>query len=163
MFNRSNALTYAGVISGTGTVTQAGTGTTILTGANTFTGGTTISSGTLQVGNGATGSIAGDIVDNSALVFNRTGALTYDGDDQRHRHVDQGRDGYSHADGRQHLCRRDHDQYRHPAAGNGGTSGSITGNIVDNGILAINRSDALTVDWHHQRNRRAHQKRAPAR
>jgi len=49
VMNRSDAVTYAGVISGTGTLTQAGTGTTILTGANTYTGVTTISTGTLQV------------------------------------------------------------------------------------------------------------------
>ena len=60
-------------ISGTGTLTQAGTGTTTLTGANTYTGGTTISAGTLQVGNGGTtGRVAGDVVDNGALVFNRS-------------------------------------------------------------------------------------------
>ncbi len=47
IFNRSNSLTYAGVISGTGTLTQAGTGTTILSGANTYTGLTTVSAGTL--------------------------------------------------------------------------------------------------------------------
>jgi len=38
VMNRSDALTYAGVISGTGTLTQTGTGTTILTGANTYHG-----------------------------------------------------------------------------------------------------------------------------
>jgi outer membrane autotransporter protein len=80
VFNRSNALTYGGVISGTGSLTQTGTGTTILTGANTYTGGTTISAGTLQIGNGGTtGSVTGNIVDNSALVFNRSSALTYGG------------------------------------------------------------------------------------
>ncbi len=82
VFNRADALTYGGVISGVGTVTQAGTGTTTFTGTNTYTGATTISSGTLQIGNGgATGSIAGlSIVDNGALVFNRSGvAVTYGG------------------------------------------------------------------------------------
>ena len=54
IFNRSDTLTYAGVVSGTGTVTQAGAGTTILTGANTYTGGTTVSAGTLQIGSGGT-------------------------------------------------------------------------------------------------------------
>src|SRR5262249_18936325 len=49
-FNRSDALPYAGVISGTGTVTKSGTGTLTLSGANTYTGSTTISAGTLQAG-----------------------------------------------------------------------------------------------------------------
>src|ERR1700746_927722 len=72
VFNRSDALTLDGVISGTGTANQAGTGTTILTSANTYTGGTTISAGTLQLGNGGTsGSITGDIVDNAAFAINR--------------------------------------------------------------------------------------------
>ena len=36
-FNRSDALTYAGVVSGTGAVTKSGAGTLTLTGANTYT------------------------------------------------------------------------------------------------------------------------------
>ncbi|TIN91954.1 MAG: autotransporter outer membrane beta-barrel domain-containing protein [Mesorhizobium sp.] len=48
-FNRSDALTYGGIISGTGTVNQIGSGTTILTGANTYTGGTTVNAGKLVV------------------------------------------------------------------------------------------------------------------
>ena len=80
-FNRSNDLTFAGVISGTGTVTKQGTGTLTLTGANTYTGATTISAGTLSIGNGSTtGSIAGaSIVNNAALMFNRSNDLTYAG------------------------------------------------------------------------------------
>jgi autotransporter-associated beta strand protein len=63
VFNRSDTLTYSGVVSGTGTLTQVGIGTTILTGANTYTGGTTISAGTLQIGSGGNaGSVTGDIV-----------------------------------------------------------------------------------------------------
>src|SRR4029079_16709531 len=79
-FNRSNALTYAGVISGTGSVTKSGTGTTTITGTNTYTGGTTISAGTLQVGaGGTTGSIVGNVLNNGVLAFNRSNALTYAG------------------------------------------------------------------------------------
>src|SRR5262249_58245369 len=80
VFNRSDTLTYSGVVSGTGALTQAGSGTLILTGTNTYTGGTTISAGTLQVGNGGTtGSVAGNIVNNAALTFNHSNALTYAG------------------------------------------------------------------------------------
>jgi autotransporter-associated beta strand protein len=49
-FNRSNDLTYGGVISGTGAVSKSGGGTLTLTGASTYTGGTTISAGTLSLG-----------------------------------------------------------------------------------------------------------------
>ena len=80
VFNRSNALTYAGVISGTGTLTKLGAGVLTLTGNHTFSGNTTISAGTLSIGSGGTtGSIAGNIIDNSALIFNRSNNFTYAG------------------------------------------------------------------------------------
>ena len=50
VFNRSNASTYGGLISGTGSVTKIGAGTLTLTGANTYTGGTTINVGTSRRG-----------------------------------------------------------------------------------------------------------------
>ena len=76
--NHSNTVTVSGTISGTGSLAQNGTGTTILTAANSFTGGTTINAGTLQLGNGGTtGSLAGDVVDNGTLAFNRSDDLTY--------------------------------------------------------------------------------------
>lgn len=64
----------------TASLTKAGTGTLTLTGANTYAGGTTISGGTLQIGNGGTtGSILGNVTNNSALVFNRSNDLTFGG------------------------------------------------------------------------------------
>ena len=50
IFNRSNAVTFGGVVSGAGTLTQAGTGSLTLTGTNTYTGGTTINNGTIAIG-----------------------------------------------------------------------------------------------------------------
>ncbi|MDB5564548.1 MAG: outer rane autotransporter barrel domain protein [Tardiphaga sp.] len=53
IFNRSNAYTFAGVISDDsgdqGKVVQNGSGNTILTGINTYTGETTVNAGTLSV------------------------------------------------------------------------------------------------------------------
>ena len=81
-FNRSDAITYGGTISGPGAVQNLGAGTTTLTANNTFTGATTISAGTLQVGNGGTtGSLGGtsNVINNSSLVFARSDNVTLDG------------------------------------------------------------------------------------
>ena len=81
-FNRSDAMTYGGVISGTGTVTKQGAGTLTLTGANSYTGLTTISAGTLEIGDGNTsGTIAdaGGVADGGVLIFNRSDSFTYGG------------------------------------------------------------------------------------
>lgn len=73
-------LVVSGVISGSGGVGISGSRTITLTGNNTYTGDTTIAAGTLQVGNGGTsGSVAGNIVNNGTLAFNRSDALTYSG------------------------------------------------------------------------------------
>ena len=52
-FNRSDALSFGGVISGSGAVQQFGAGTTTLAAANTYTGGTTLNAGVLQLAPGA--------------------------------------------------------------------------------------------------------------
>ncbi|WP_079212868.1 autotransporter-associated beta strand repeat-containing protein [Brucella pituitosa] len=79
-FDRNNTLIFAGTISGMGKVTQMGSGTTILTGTNSYAGGTLISAGVLQIGNGgATGSIGGNVTNNSGLWFNRNNTLNFAG------------------------------------------------------------------------------------
>ncbi|WP_147372366.1 autotransporter domain-containing protein [Henriciella barbarensis] len=66
-------------ISGFGAVFQHD-GTTILTGENTYTRGTLITGGTLQIGDGGTsGSITGLVTNDGSLIFNRSDALTFDG------------------------------------------------------------------------------------
>ena len=75
----NGSTTYAGIIGGTGGLTLTA-GTETLSGTNTYSGATTINGGTLQIGaGGTTGSVVGNIVDNAALVFNRSNALTYGG------------------------------------------------------------------------------------
>lgn len=74
IFNRSDAATYSGSISGTGAVTKQGGGTLTLDGANSYAGVTTISGGALALS--GTGSIGtGDLNLGSGGVFDLT-ALT---------------------------------------------------------------------------------------
>jgi autotransporter-associated beta strand protein len=81
------ALTVSGAVTDFGggyALTKAGGGTLTLSGLNTLTGGaTTLSGGILQVGaGGTTGSISssGSIVNNAALVFNRSNTVTQGAD-----------------------------------------------------------------------------------
>ena len=80
-FDRTDSLTYAGVISGTGTLTKLGTGVLTLTGANSYSGVTTISAGTLRIGNGTTAGTlgAGNITNNGILAFARTNLVAVTG------------------------------------------------------------------------------------
>jgi autotransporter-associated beta strand protein len=79
----SGSGTFSGVISnGSGVVglTKSGAGTLSVSGPNSYTGGTTISSGTLQIGSGGTsGFIAGNVLNNATLAFNRSNALSFSG------------------------------------------------------------------------------------
>ena len=65
VFDRSDAYTHSGSISGSGSVTKLSGGATTLTASNSYTGGTLISAGTLELGSG--GSIAGGITNNANL------------------------------------------------------------------------------------------------
>ncbi|UWX57108.1 filamentous hemagglutinin N-terminal domain-containing protein [Chlorobaculum sp. MV4-Y] len=78
VFNRSDASSYGGVISGTGDVTKNGAGTLTLTGNNTYSGPTAINAGTLQVGNGGTSGTLGTglVTDNANLLFYRSDAVS---------------------------------------------------------------------------------------
>lgn len=79
-FNRSDTATFTGSITGAGSVSQIGSGTLVLTGSNSHSGGTTISGGTLQIGDGGTtGTLAGDVVNDAALSFNRSDTYSFGG------------------------------------------------------------------------------------
>ncbi|HWU72341.1 MAG TPA: autotransporter-associated beta strand repeat-containing protein [Sphingomonas sp.] len=93
VFDRSNALTFAGTISGSGALEQIGTGATTLTAANTYTGGTTIAGGTLAISasggitsdvtNSATfqnaGTVAGSVTNSAGATFTQTGGSVSNG------------------------------------------------------------------------------------
>ena len=146
--NHSNTLTLPGVISGTGALQQIGTGTTILTGANTYTGGTTISAGTLQLGNGgATGTVAGNIVDNSVLAINHSDNFILPNTIGGTGSLQQNGSGITRLTGNNTYSGGttiNAGTLQLGAGGSGATTGSITGNVVDNGILAFGHSDATT-------------------
>ncbi|MCL2761012.1 MAG: autotransporter-associated beta strand repeat-containing protein, partial [Desulfuromonadales bacterium] len=140
-------ITNPGIISGTGAVTQIGAGTTILTAANTYTGGTTISAGTLQIGDGTTnGSIIGDIADNATLTFDPASGTT-----MTNPGIISG-NGAADQIGAGTTILSEDNTYTGLTTinagtlqlGNGGTTGNITGNVLNDSILAFDRSDAST-------------------
>ena len=153
----SNPLTLAGTISGDGALTKNGASTLILTADNSYAGGTTINTGTLQVGDGgASGSLGtGPVLDDAALVFNRSGTVAVPGAITGTGSLTQegvaggtlvltGANTYSGgttiASGVLQL-------------GDGGTSGSIVGDVTNSGALAFDRSDTMTfagVDLRHR-------------
>mgnify|MGYP003835644259 FL=1 len=134
---------YFDIMSGTGNLIKTGTGLVNLFGANTYTGGTTISDGILNIA-GTAGSIAGDIVNNSQLVFGRSNAYTHAGNVSGTGVIEHFGIGTTSIIG----------DLTHTGGttisdgilqiGDGGTTGSITGDVANNSTLAFNRSDALT-------------------
>jgi outer membrane autotransporter protein len=144
-FDRSDVATFSGVIGGSGTVDQIGTGTTVLTSANTYAGGTTITSGTLQLGDGGTtGSIVGDVIDNGTLAFNRSDTVTFSGVVSGSGSVSQMGAGTTILMGDSTYAGGTSITAGTVQLGNGGTSGSITGDVTNNGQLVFDRSDIST-------------------
>ncbi|HET6552353.1 MAG TPA: autotransporter-associated beta strand repeat-containing protein [Dyella sp.] len=146
-FNRSDMVHFDGAISGTGTLLQQGSGTTVLINANSYSGGTTIASGTLQLGNGgASGSITGDVVDNGVLAFNRSDAVHFDGAISGTGTLLQQGSGTTILTNANSYSGGTTIASGTLQLGDGGTSGSISGNVDNRSALAFNRSDVVTFD-----------------
>jgi autotransporter-associated beta strand protein len=145
---------FSGVISGAGKVSVTGGGTMILSGDNTYGNGTSImASTTLQIGNGgATGSIAGNVLDGGTLVFNRSNTITFAGVISDFSGDGPASAGSLVQNGTGTTILTANNTYTAGTTinagtlqiGNGGTTGSVAGNVVDNATFAVNRSDAYT-------------------
>lgn len=135
VFQQSQDATLSNLISGSGNLTKAGTGTLVMTANQTYTGGTTLSAGTLQIGNGGnSGSLAGDVLNNGVLRFNRA-------DDLNHTGVVAGTGGLV-KDGAGNLTLGSNSY----AGGTLINSGTVTGTASSFGTGDIVNDAALVVD-----------------
>ncbi|OPF94303.1 hypothetical protein I8G32_01726 [Rhodopseudomonas palustris] len=133
------------MITGAGSVAKTGSGVLTLTGSNSYLGGTTISAGTLQIGNGGnTGSITGDIINNASLAFNRSGTYTFDGAISGTGGVSKTSNGTTVLTGTNTYTGGTTISAGILQVGGGGSTGSITGDIINRGSLRFKRSDAYT-------------------
>ena len=145
-FNRSDAVTYAGTISGTGAVNKLAGNTLALIGNNTYTGVTTISDGTLQIGGSGRlgqGTYAGAInVSSGAMLrYSSNESQTLSG-------VISGGGALVKDTLGSTLTLTGNNTFTGATTvsagtlqvGNGGSSGSIAGDINNNATLAFNRS-----------------------
>lgn len=136
--------TLSGAVSGSGTLVKSGEGTLVLTADSSYSGNTVIASGTLQAGNGGTGgSVSGDVANAGTLRFLRSDALTVAGAISGAGQLVQAGSGTVILTGANTYTGGTLISAGTLMVGDGGTSGSIPGNVVNNGTLAFNRSDAV--------------------
>ncbi|MDX2186227.1 MAG: autotransporter-associated beta strand repeat-containing protein, partial [Opitutaceae bacterium] len=141
VFNRSDALSYSGIISGTGSLTKQGAGTLTLTGANTYTGGTLVSTGTLK---GDAASLQGAITNNASVTFDQSSVGTYAGDmSGTGSLLKQGASTLTLTGANTHSGGTTVSAGT-LSVGDGNTSGSLVGNVVNEANVTFNRSDATT-------------------
>jgi autotransporter-associated beta strand protein len=148
VFNRSNNATYADIISGTGNVTKAGSGTLTLSGANSYTGITTINTGTLALGaNQTLGAITGGgslFLDSYSLSTTNAVETTFSGVISGTGEIIKSGSGAFILTGSNTYTGDTTISSGTLSIGNGGTTGSVTGNITNNAALAFNRSNNST-------------------
>ncbi|WP_267225560.1 autotransporter-associated beta strand repeat-containing protein [Dyella silvae] len=147
VFNHSDNITLSGSVIGTGTLAQNGNGTLFVTNSVTEAGSTTINAGTLSIGNGTTdGTVATNIVDNSALVFNRS-SVTYGNVISGPGTVQKLGGGTLTLTGSNTYSGITTISAGTVQVGNGGSTGTLgSGAVLDNGMLTFNRSDAVSYN-----------------
>jgi len=173
IFNRSDTYAYDGIISGLGKVIQAGTGTLVVKNVN-FAQSLTINAGTVQFGaNGTIGPSASAIIINGGTldlngqsktvgplsgtggtIIGNQGFLTTNSNANTTLAASiVGADQLTKTGFGTLTLTGNNSFFSNPGIlisagaiqiGNGGTSGSVTGNITDNASLIFNRSDMAT-------------------
>ncbi|MGY0556947.1 autotransporter-associated beta strand repeat-containing protein [Lysobacter sp. A421] len=142
--------TLAGSIgdAGTGVTTLAknDSGTWVLTGNHSYTGSTNVNDGILFIGDGGTtGSIASATVNNFGMLgFNRSDAIAYDGTIVGTGSLLQAGAGTTTLVGTNTYSGGTTIDAGTLQLGDGGTTGSIVGDVVNNGTLVFNRSNGYT-------------------
>ncbi|RZL85682.1 MAG: autotransporter outer membrane beta-barrel domain-containing protein, partial [Variovorax sp.] len=148
-FAQIDDVSYAGLLSGAGGIEKTGAGTLTLTRDQATTGLTTITAGTLQLGDAGptstTGSVAGDIANNAALVLNRSNALVLAGTISGTGSVTQLGGGTTTFIADNSYTGGTTITAGTLQLGNGGTTGGVVGDIVNNATLAVNRSNTLNL------------------
>ena len=130
-----------------GSLVKAGSGTLTLTGTNTYTGGTAIAAGTLQLGDGGTtGSILGNVASDGVLVFNRSNGYQFDGAISGSGAVRQNGSGTTTLTGANVYTGGTTISAGTLQLGSGGATGSIVGDVMNNGVLAFARSNTYQFD-----------------
>ncbi|RST55062.1 autotransporter outer membrane beta-barrel domain-containing protein [Variovorax sp. MHTC-1] len=145
-FAQPDDATYTGLLSGTGGIEKTGAGRLTLTSDQAISGTTTISAGTLQLGDGGTtGMVSGPIVDNAALVVNRSNAVGFGAPISGTGSVTQLGTGTTTFTADNSYTGGTIITGGTLQLGNGGTSGSVVGDIVNNATLIANRSNTLNL------------------
>jgi len=150
------SVTQSGALSGVGNLTiqqscsvaLCNASTVILTANNTYSGITTISNGTVQVGSGGTaGSLgAGNIIDNSNLIYNLSTTTTVGGAISGTGNLSQVGTGTTILAANNNYSGTTNITAGTLQVGNGGGTGSLgTGNVTDTANLIFDSSGSSTI------------------